>query len=98
MSITSMIRFRSAGAADFPGSMDCSAARIALGAGQQLLLLFERRDLQPQGVLQFEIAAVQECSDLLQRDSQKLQRDDLLQPLEIAFGVEPVSRLAACGL
>ena len=51
----------------------------------------------PSKTRQPKFAPVQHGPDLLQRNAEKLERDNLLQPLQIARAVHPVPRLGAQG-
>jgi hypothetical protein len=77
----------------FDGSL--GGADGAQRAVEPTLLLFERGDLQPQRLSQFDAAPVKHLADLPERQPQKPQRHDLLQPLEISLAVQPIPRLAA---
>ena len=68
------------------------------GVVEQPALVLEYPALHSQGVGQREGVAIEQGLDLLQRDAEKLERHDLLQPLQIVQAVEPIAGTVAPGL
>ena len=62
------------------------------GASQQRVLFLQCPALQPQGVRQLS-RTLEHYPDLLQRDPEKLERDDLLERLQIALAIDAVPGL-----
>src|SRR5262249_45199080 len=64
------------------------------GALEPLALLFQRGTLGAQRLRHGEGTALEQTSDPPQRQTERLERHDLLQPLEVLLDVETVAGLA----
>ena len=93
-----MIFFRMAGSGWLAG---CERVFRGLngadGATQEFVPFLESPALDAQGFGQ-PSRPLQHRPDLLERDPEKLERDDLLQGLQIAFAIDPVAGFCAARL
>ena len=68
------------------------------GAIEKPPFFLEDGALHAQGLGELERITLEQYSDLFQRQSEKLESDDLFQSLEIAFHIDPVAGIGAAGL